>query len=90
MATKNNFAAGLEELGWQISLVERLKTHVFSEYKMESVFQKLGINEPQWIISSLVMNSDYSGHMHGQSFVKDLGVMRRCDAEGKSIASRWT
>ncbi|KAF9142547.1 hypothetical protein BGX20_007219, partial [Mortierella sp. AD010] len=56
------------------------KSHVFTEYEIENVIQKLEINEVQWIVAGIVTNNDYSGHVKGQSFAKNLAVVRRGDA----------
>ncbi|KAF9168886.1 hypothetical protein BGX21_010676 [Mortierella sp. AD011] len=48
--------------------------------------QKLDVNEVQWIEAGAFANSDYSGQVRGQSFIKDLGGVRRCnevDGEGE-------
>lgn len=61
------------------------RNHTFTEYNIESLIQKLNVTTPQWIAAGIVTNNDYSGHLRGQSFVKNLGVVRSCiavDAKG--------
>lgn len=41
----------------------------------------MGVNEYQWVVAALVTNNDYSNHLRGQSFKKNLNELKVCEAE---------
>ena len=43
----------------------------------------LQVSEAQWVVAGVVTNNDYTGHVRGQSFKKNLAVLRECDAVDK-------
>jgi hypothetical protein len=56
---------------------------VYTSYSVADVIQRLQVNEAQWVVAGVVTNNDYAGHVRGQSFKKNLAVLRECDAVDK-------
>lgn len=52
----------------------------FTSYNLEDVLQKLEVSEAQWVVAGVVTNNDYTRHVPGQSFPKNLALVRECDA----------
>ncbi|KAI8605759.1 hypothetical protein EDD21DRAFT_110602 [Dissophora ornata] len=56
---------------------------VYTSYSVADVIQMLQVNEAQWVVAGVVTNNDYTGQIRGQSFKKNLAVLRECDAVDK-------
>jgi hypothetical protein len=52
------------------------KTHTFKELKLDDILSTLDISQSQWIVAAIVSNNDYSAHVPGQSFSKNLTTLR--------------
>jgi hypothetical protein len=53
----------------------------FVQYHLDEVVNTLKVNKSQFVVAGLVTNNDYSRHIPGQSFRKNLLVLMDCDAE---------
>lgn len=54
---------------------------VFTTYDVCELIKKLGVTEAQWVVAAIVTSNDYSTHIRGQSFRKNLALLRDCDAD---------
>lgn len=76
--------------GLKSLLRKDFKSRSFNEYRVKDILQKLDISEQQWIVAGLVTNNDYSSHIRGQSFAKNIAAVRDCSGDGaKDVLNQY-
>ncbi|KAG0304984.1 hypothetical protein BGZ98_004744 [Dissophora globulifera] len=56
------------------------RSRTFTSYDLKDVLQRVRVSEVQWVVAGVVTNNDYTRHVQGQSFPKNLALVRECDA----------
>lgn len=52
------------------------RSHVYYEIKVADILRTLQICPSQWVVTGIVTNNDYSSHLPGRSFRKNLTAVR--------------
>ncbi|KAF9954192.1 hypothetical protein BGZ65_004192 [Modicella reniformis] len=56
------------------------RTRSFTTYDIQKVQETLEVNQEQWAVAAVVTNNDYTKQVRGQTFAKNLDLVRDCDA----------
>ncbi|KAF9914938.1 hypothetical protein FBU30_002289, partial [Linnemannia zychae] len=52
----------------------------YSEYNIEKIIQQLNVTWEQWVTAAICTSNNYTTHATGQSFKKNMGLLRQCNA----------
>ncbi|KAF9347175.1 hypothetical protein BGX34_003339 [Mortierella sp. NVP85] len=53
----------------------------YTLYSLNDVLQKLNVTKEQWTVAAITSNNDYSANIDGQTFEKNLAIVKRSNAK---------